>query len=52
MTTFKNSNNVKNFPWLFFVRIYEHKQHPTQKKRWILLQLNFDTQLVTQSSWA
>ena len=34
------------------MRIYEQKQHQTQKKRWILFQLSFDTQLVTQSSWA
>ena len=34
------------------MRIYEQKQHQIQKKRWILFQLSFDTQLVTQSSWA
>ena len=34
------------------MRIYEQKQYQIQKKRWILFQLSFDTQLVTQSSWA
>ena len=31
MTTFKNSNNLRKLHWLSFVRIYEQKQHQTQK---------------------